>query len=181
MKKQVSGGRLPKRIREELERTARPTALSEVAAALEDAIEARESGKLALALKHATKAKDGAPRSPSVREVLGLLLFQQSKWHEASQELLAYRRLRGDKRRDPVIAACFRELALPERSLEFLSELKPNDVPQDTFIAAQVERARAYSAVGRASLGLEVLRTARRTATGARAKRIDEAIAELAG
>jgi hypothetical protein len=179
VKKEDPGARLPKRIREELERTAKPSALAEAADALVKAIEEREAGRIPSALRYAAKAKEAAPRSPSVREVLGLLHFAKGSWHSACQELLAYRRLRGDRRRDPVIAACYRESGEPVRALNILADLQPAAVPADTFISAQVERARAYAATGKRDVALEVLKSTRRTATGARARKIDEAIAEL--
>ena len=52
-----------------------------------------------------------------VREQLGLLAFDLEDLHEATQELMTYRRLTGDHRHDPTIAECYRRQGKPARAL----------------------------------------------------------------
>lgn len=175
------GARLPRRIREELERAARPSALEDACHALESALQAREDAKPSLALKFATRAKECAPRAASVREILGMVQFEAGAWRDAVQELLTYRRLSGDHRRDPVIASCYRLAGDPKKSLTFLASLDQASIHGDVWASAQIERARAYAASGRVDFGLELLRSERRGAPAARGRRLDEAINELTG
>lgn len=59
------------------------------------------------------KAKDLAPRAATIRELLGLSLYQMEDWDAALRELRAYRRLAGDTTHLAVEMDCLRALGRP--------------------------------------------------------------------
>ncbi|MGH2771355.1 MAG: tetratricopeptide repeat protein, partial [Actinomycetota bacterium] len=71
----------------------------------------------------ARQAKDRAPRSARVRELLGLAAYRAGRWKEALGELLAYRRLTGQLDQNHLIADCYRAQGRPERALEVCDEV----------------------------------------------------------
>jgi len=106
-----------------------------------------------------------------------LVAFTLEEWHEAAQELLAYRRFTGDHRHDASIAETYRRQGKAARALEFLSELKQGDVSAKAWTDVQVVRARALADTGRTDAAITFLKQAARTTSDKRA--IIEAIAEL--
>lgn len=103
---------------------------------------AQAAGKLHDARRAAINAKKGAPRSPFVREALGLVSYDLEQWHEAAQELLAYRRFAADCRHDPIVADCYRRLGNVARALDVLDEMRRAGVTGAVHVEAQVVRAR---------------------------------------
>jgi tetratricopeptide (TPR) repeat protein len=95
------------------------------------------------------RAKIMAPRSPSVREILGLIYYRLGRWQEALRELLAYKRLSGKRSQDHLIADCERALGKPERALDFLDKLKASEVGEETLIEGLVVAAGALQDLGR--------------------------------
>lgn len=106
----VSTGQLPKWVREEILRSTpkdrREPALSHLAAALESFGDERYRP----ALSDLRKAKELAPRSATVRELLGLSAYRTGQWEEALRELRTYRRITGDLIHLPVEMDCLRAL-----------------------------------------------------------------------
>jgi tetratricopeptide (TPR) repeat protein len=92
----VSSGQLPKWVREEIQRSTpkdrRDPALNHLAKALNQFADER----YAAALPELRKAKTLAPRSSTVREMLGLSAYHTGGWEEALRELRTFRRLTGD-------------------------------------------------------------------------------------
>ena len=92
----VSSGQLPKWVREEIQRSTpkdrRDPALNHLAKALNQFADERYGA----ALPELRKAKTLAPRSSTVREMLGLSAYHTGNWEEALQELRTFRRLTGD-------------------------------------------------------------------------------------
>ncbi|HSJ76218.1 MAG TPA: hypothetical protein VK899_08565, partial [Gemmatimonadales bacterium] len=84
---------LPRGIEEEVRRTARPAAQVDVLSRLGRAIERLERDDPRGALPEAEKAKALAPRSASVREVLGMAYYGVGRWRDALTELKAYKRM----------------------------------------------------------------------------------------
>ncbi|MGH8946481.1 MAG: tetratricopeptide repeat protein, partial [Acidimicrobiia bacterium] len=62
------------------------------------------------ALADLRKAKDLAPRSATVRELIGLSAYRTGQWEEALRELRTYRRITGDLIHLPVEMDCLRAL-----------------------------------------------------------------------
>jgi tetratricopeptide (TPR) repeat protein len=92
----VSSGQLPKWVREEIQRSTpkdrRDPALNHLAKALNQFADERYGA----ALPELRKAKTLAPRSATVREMLGLSAYHTGAWEEALRELRTFRRLTGD-------------------------------------------------------------------------------------
>jgi len=167
---------LPRALDTELERTSkRPDEARRWARAL---LDAREAGDDAAAYRAALRAKQAAPRSTRVRQMLGGAAFALGKWHEAAQELLAYRRLTDDRSVDPTIAECYRREQRPGRALEFLADLRRADVAPATWVRAQTVKARALADNGRAEVATSVLESLRIVTPAGEADR--EALALLA-
>ncbi len=59
------------------------------------------------------KAKDLAPRAATIRELLGLSLYELEDWEPALRELRAYRRICGDTAHLAVEMDCLRALGRP--------------------------------------------------------------------
>lgn len=165
---------LPKRLADAIAHSARPGRGEEATKAAERLLVARDEGRTAEARKAAIRAKQAAPRSAWVREQLGLVAFELDEFHEAVQELLAYRRFSGDHRHDAVIAESYRRLGKPARALDLLTELKRADVPAKSWIDAQIARARALADTGRKAAAATLLKAAiRETRSSDRARLIE--------
>src|SRR5438105_2506836 len=104
---------LPRPLAEELARTARPGAAADAQRWMTRYRAARARNDVDEAYRAAVRAKQSSPRSPSVREAVGLVACDREKWHEAVQELLANRRLSGDQRHDAIIGECYLRLGRP--------------------------------------------------------------------
>jgi Flp pilus assembly protein TadD len=98
----VSSGQLPKWVREEIQRSTpkdrRDPALNHLAKALNQFADERYGA----ALPELRKAKTLAPRSATVREMLGLSAYHTGGWEEALRELRTFRRLTGDLLHMPI-------------------------------------------------------------------------------
>jgi tetratricopeptide (TPR) repeat protein len=109
----VSSGQLPKWVREEIQRSTpkdrRDPALNHLAKALNQFADERH----AAALPELRKAKSLAPRSSTVREMLGLSAYHTGQWEEALRELRTFRRITGDLIHMPVEMDCLRALNRP--------------------------------------------------------------------
>lgn len=103
-------GQLPKWVRDEVvhstPKARREAALSELEAGVTAYADER-FGKAAGALG---RAKDLAPRAATIRELLGLSLYQLERWKEALSELRTYRRLTGSTDHMAVELDCQRAL-----------------------------------------------------------------------
>ncbi len=106
----VSSGQLPKWVRDEIQRSTpkdrRDPALNHLAKALNQFADER----YAAALPELRKAKTLAPRSSTVREMLGLSAYYTENWEEGLRELRTFRRLTGDLIQMPVEMDCLRAL-----------------------------------------------------------------------
>jgi len=106
----VSSGQLPKWVRDEIMRSTpkdrREPALGHLISALESFVDERYHP----ALNELRKAKKLAPRSATIRELLGLSAYRTGQWEEALRELRTYRRITGDLIHTPVEMDCLRAL-----------------------------------------------------------------------
>ncbi len=99
-----------------IEELARVTPAGRVAGALEELGEASEAmaeGAYKRAVRHATRAKDLAPRDATVRETLGIAAYRSGDWRTALAELRTYRRLAGETTHLPVEMDALRALDRP--------------------------------------------------------------------
>lgn len=106
----IPDGQLPKWVREDIIRSTpkerREPALNHLSRALEDFAEERYPAAIA----ELRKAKTLAPRSATVRELLGLSAYRTGGWDEALRELRTFRRITGDVTHMAVEMDCLRAL-----------------------------------------------------------------------
>lgn len=147
---------MPRQLAEELEHTASRHWKAGALLHMREVITAYEAGDLASAHEAAHRAKADAPRSPSVREALGLIHLERGEFKDALSELLAFRRMTGLAVRDPAIAACYRALDRPEKALEALS-LDPGGLDEEGRVEALVVRAGALADMGNLDAAMALL------------------------
>lgn len=104
---------LPNWVIEDLARVTPPQRVPAALEALGEASEALESGAYKRAVRHATQAKELAPRDATVRETLGVAAYRAGDWRTALTELRAYRRLAGETTHLPVEMDTLRALGRP--------------------------------------------------------------------
>jgi tetratricopeptide (TPR) repeat protein len=155
---------LPRDVVNELNRVARSGKGPQAAARLERSVQLLERGDARGAVAEAEKAKAFAPRSTTVREVLGMALYRQQRWREALSELQAYRRLSGRADQNHLIADAERALGRPERAVPLAEEaLAGRGVPIDAKAEAVIVAASALADMGRFDQALGLLRRIRTT------------------
>src|SRR4029453_11138688 len=100
-----AGEVLPAEALDELRETARPHAFADAARALADAVVAlSEDGDPEGGGRGARTAKRAAPRAASVREALGIALYQVGDYRAARTELAAAQRISGRSDLDAMLA-----------------------------------------------------------------------------
>lgn len=150
---------LPGDVVSELRSAARPGKAEPAVSRLERAVELLDRGDARGAATEAIKAKALAPRSPAVREVLGMALYQLERYREALSELQAYRRMSGRADQNHLIADCLRDAGRPERAVPLAEEaLASRAVPLATKAEAVIVAASALADMGRYDQALGLLR-----------------------
>ncbi|HEY7668823.1 MAG TPA: tetratricopeptide repeat protein [Actinomycetota bacterium] len=153
--------RLPGSLADEIRRTARPADQDPAIARLARAIELLDRGDSVAAVREAEKAKQLAPRSASVREVLGMALYGQERWQEALTELKAYRRLSGRVDQNHLIADTLRALGRPAEAVPLAEEELRGSAPNEAKAEAVIVAASALADQGRSPEALAFLRRAK--------------------
>ena len=149
---------LPRDVVEDVRHTARPAQAQEAINHLERAIELLGRGDARQAAKEARKAKDAAPRSGAVREVLALAYYGSESWRDALREMQAYRRMTGRQDENHIIADAYRALGSPEKAVPLAEEALRAPIPADSKAEAVVVGAAALADMGRFDEGLALLR-----------------------
>lgn len=93
---------LPRWVVEDLIRVTQEERVGAALESLGEASAALADGRFQMAVKHAKRAKDLAPRDATVRETLGLGAYRLGDWNTALRELRTYRRLSGETMHLPV-------------------------------------------------------------------------------
>jgi tetratricopeptide (TPR) repeat protein len=132
---------LPRDVEDDIRRTARPAQLADVTSRLARAIERLERDDPRGAVTEAEKAKALAPRSASVREVLGMAYYGVGRWQEALNELKTYKRLSGRADQNHLIADCLRGVGRPMDAVPLADEIlrdrrAPNEAKAEAVIVA---------------------------------------------
>jgi tetratricopeptide (TPR) repeat protein len=141
---------LPRELVEELHRTTRPSEHKVAVARLGRAIELLERGDARAAITEAERAKTAAPRSASVREVLGLAYYGAERWADALTELKAYKRMTGRVDQNHLIADCLRGLGRPAEAVPLAEEaLHDRSVPNEAKAEAVIVATSALADQGR--------------------------------
>lgn len=113
---------LPQDVVSELRHAARAGKAEAAISRLERAVQLLERGDGRGAASEAQKAKELAPRSPAVREVLGMAYYRIERFREALTEMQAYRRMSGRADQNHIIADCLRAVGRPERAVALAEE-----------------------------------------------------------
>jgi tetratricopeptide (TPR) repeat protein len=132
---------LPREIEDDIRRTARPAQQADALSRLARAIELLERDDPRGAVPEAEKAKALAPRSASVREVLGMAYYGLGRWQEAITELKAFKRMSGRPDQNHLIADSLRGLGRPVEAVPLAEELlrdrrAPNEAKAEAVIVA---------------------------------------------
>ena len=120
--------RVPKWVREEIVRSTptdrRAPALSRLSKAMAKFADERYGA----ALQDLRRAKELAPRSSAVRELLGLAAYRSGRWEEGLREARAYRRIAGDPTHMPVEMDCLRALGRSDDVTKTWERIQEHDV-----------------------------------------------------
>ena len=139
---------LPRDLVDEIRQTTRPTNQEQAIARLSRAVELLERGDSGAAIAEARKAKEAAPRSSSVREVLGMAYYGQERWQEAMTELKAYRRITGRADQNHIIADCMRGIGRPGEAVALAEEELRAKVPNEAKAEAVIVASSALADQG---------------------------------
>jgi tetratricopeptide (TPR) repeat protein len=150
---------LPRGIAEEVRVTARRGQADRALRALEEAVDLLERGREAAAERAALEAKALAPRSGSVREVLGIALYRQERFREALRELQAFRRMTGRLDQNHLIADCHRALGSPAKAIAAARESLRAPISDEARVESAIVGAAALSDLGRIGEALTFLRS----------------------
>lgn len=133
-------------------------AAARVIALLEQGMERLDDGRPIDAVKLIAEAKTKASRSTSVRELLGLALYQAGQFKEAIRELQSYRRMSGRSDQNHLIADCHRALGAPEKAVPLVEEALRARIPEESRAEAAVVGGAALADLGRYEEALVILR-----------------------
>jgi tetratricopeptide (TPR) repeat protein len=121
-------------------------------------VAALERDRPGAAVTAATRAKDFAPRSAPIREVLGMALYRAERFRDALRELQAYRRMTGRLDQNHLIADSYRALGSPEKAIDPAREAVRGRLSDEIRAEAAIVGASALADLGRFSEALSVLR-----------------------
>jgi tetratricopeptide (TPR) repeat protein len=152
----------------ELHSTSRPGQADRAARAFEEAVGLLERGRAVPAVTAAEEAKRAAPRSGSVREVLGMALYQAERYREALGELQAYRRITGRVDQSHLIGDCHRALGQPGKAVDAAREALRPGLPEEVRAEATVVGAAALADMERFPEAVAMIRSFRTRKQGAR-------------
>jgi tetratricopeptide (TPR) repeat protein len=153
---------LPGDVVVELRHMSKPGRAEDAIRRLERAAELLERGDAPGAAAEAAKAKEFAPRAPSVREVLGLALYGLERYQEALSEMQAYRRMSGRADQNHIIADCLRAMGRSDRAVPLAEEaLAARGVPVAAKAEAVIVAASALADRGKYDQALGMLRRIR--------------------
>lgn len=114
---------IPRGLRREIARTARPQDVDDVAAAVILAGTALEEGDGDRALDLLQWAKSRATRAIAIREALGITHYLRGEWADAQRELLTYRRLSGRLDQNHLLADASRALGHHDKAVAYVEDM----------------------------------------------------------
>src|SRR5439155_11497960 len=152
------GDELPTDVSREINQVAHFGRARTVKDAVAEAARAFDEGEYEKVIEALGIAKRDAPRSVTVRELLGLAYYRLGKFRDAARELAAYRRLSGEHDQDAPFADAERALGRPDKAVEVLSELPRDEVSEEVIVEALIVLAGALRDLGRAAEAVEALR-----------------------
>lgn len=107
------GGALPRWVREEVIRSTGKERREQALRLLSTGVGSFAEERFGAAARSLQEAKALAPRAATIRELLGLSLYQEERWEVALRELRAFRRISGDTTHMAVEMDCLRALGRP--------------------------------------------------------------------
>jgi tetratricopeptide (TPR) repeat protein len=150
---------LPAEVLDELRETARPHAFADAARALAEALVAlSQGGDPGAAVRAARAAKRAAPRAASVREALGIALYQAGDFRAARTELAAAQRISGRSDLAAMLADIERALGRPERAIALFERSPRSGMEPDTAAELLLVAASAYGDLGQPAAGVALIR-----------------------
>jgi tetratricopeptide (TPR) repeat protein len=138
--------------------TARPGLADQALSRLARAAELLGRGDPRQAAKEAEKAKEAAPRSGGVREVLALAYYSAERWRDALREAQAYRRMTGRADQNHIIADSYRALGNPDKAVPLAEEALRARIPEEAKAEAAIVAASALADLERYDQALAMLR-----------------------
>jgi hypothetical protein len=148
-------------ILDELRETARPHAFGDAARALAEAVVAlsdEDDPDPEAAVRAARRAKRAAPRAASVREALGVALYQAGDYQAARTELAAAQRISGRVDLAAMLADIERALGRPERAVALFERTDRSRMEPDTAAELLLVAASAYGDLGQPAAGVALIR-----------------------
>jgi tetratricopeptide (TPR) repeat protein len=148
-------------ILDELRETARPHAFGDAARALAEAVLAlsdEDDPDPDAAVQAARRAKRAAPRAASVREALGVALYQAGDYQAARTELAAAQRISGRADLAAMLADIERALGRPERAVALFERTDRSRMESDTAAELLLVAASAYGDLGQPAAGVALIR-----------------------
>lgn len=103
-----------------------------------------------------------APGAATVRELLGLTLYQLGRWRPAAAELEAFRDLTGSVEQNPVLADCYRALGRHTDAEELWEELREASPSAELVTEGRIVAAGSLADRGRLSDAIRLLESAPR-------------------
>lgn len=150
---------IPKGVEKELRRFAGPDRVDDIALALTLGSEAIDEGEPELARRYLEWAKDQAPRSPSLREALGIARYLDEDYSGAVTELKAYKRMTGRTDQNHVLADCARATGKPTSDIaSYVNEMVDRDAKEPLVVEGHIVWASALADAGDPGAGRAVLR-----------------------
>jgi tetratricopeptide (TPR) repeat protein len=145
---------------DELRETARPHAFGDAARALAEAVTALsdEDDDPQVAVRAAQAAKRAAPRAASVREALGIALYQAGDFRAARTELAAAQRISGRVDLAALLADIERALGRPERAVALFERTDRSRMGPDAAAELLLVAASAYGDLGKPAAGVALIR-----------------------
>lgn len=132
----------------------------EVAHALSLGAAAIDEDDATTALSYLAWAKDTVPRSPAIREALGVARYLNGEYAAALTELQAYRRLSGKPDQNHVVADCLRALDREtHRIADLVEEMQEHDdVPLDRQLEGIIVWSSAVADAGDLGAARSIIR-----------------------
>ncbi|MFA5787988.1 MAG: hypothetical protein WDA71_13580, partial [Actinomycetota bacterium] len=152
-----AGSDVPNEVLGELRGTVHTHRFNDAVALMAEALSAVGEERYEGALEAGRRAKALAPRSASVRELMGVVLYRLGRWREAQAELGAYARMSGRHDEDHLLADCARALGRPERAVELVKLLDAKTIDEEVWSEALIVGAGAYADMNQAEAGLALL------------------------
>jgi tetratricopeptide (TPR) repeat protein len=125
--------------------------------AFEEAVDLVQRDRAAAAVSAAMRAKELAPRSGVVRELLGIALYRAERFRDALRELQAYRRITGRLDQNHLIADSHRALGAPEKAVDPVRDALKTRLPPEIRAEAAIVGASALADLGRFTEALSML------------------------